>query len=56
MKTIINTNFFSPASGLRLGFYRQAGPAWTGVAQRKTPQRLFQEPSAKRKFLADSLS
>gem|GEM_PF-2424389 len=27
MKTIINTNFFSPASG----------PAWTGVAQRRPP-------------------
>jgi len=50
MKTIINTNFFSPASGLRLGFYRQAGQAWTGIAQQKTPRRLFQEHPAKSKF------
>ena len=36
------TTPFSPPSGLRQGFYRQAGLA----------QRLFQEPPAKSKFLA----
>jgi len=37
LKTIINTNFFPPPSG----------QDWTGVARRKTPQRLFQEPAQK---------
>ena len=36
------TTPFSPPSGL----------AWAGVAQRRLPQRLFQEPPAKSKFLA----
>jgi|GEM_PF-2107397 len=53
---------FSPPSSLRHllrrgyegqeGFDRQAGLAWAGVAQRRPPQRLFQEFPAKSKFLA----
>ena len=50
-----------PAAAQRLIFAESppllppSAPVWAGVAQRRLPQRLLQEPPAKSKFLAAAI-